>query len=118
MACINVFNVHTATVTETSSGTAVAVPGDALDAYGTIVVSSVTGTTPSFTALIQHSADGVNDWVTVVTFTAATAATRETKVLTTTSVPRLLPYVRASYTVSGTTPSASIVINILYDRRA
>lgn len=63
------------------------------------VVTAASGTTPSLTVLIEHSPDN-STWSTHTTFTAATAANSEHKVLS-----GLDRYVRARWTVSGTTPS-------------
>jgi hypothetical protein len=63
------------------------------------VVTAASGTTPSLTVIIEHSADNAT-WSTHTTFTAATAVNTERKVLS-----GLDRYVRARWTVSGTTPS-------------
>jgi hypothetical protein len=63
------------------------------------VVTAVGGTTPSITVIIEHSPDNTT-WSTHTTFTAATGANTERKVLS-----GLDRYVRARWTVSGTTPS-------------
>lgn len=63
------------------------------------VVTAASGTTPSLTVIVEHSPDNAT-WATHTTFTAATAANTERKVLS-----GLDRYVRARWTVSGTTPS-------------
>ena len=63
------------------------------------VVTAASGTTPSLTVIIEHGPDGTT-WITHTTFTAATGANTERKVLS-----GLDRYVRARWTVSGTTPS-------------
>lgn len=62
-------------------------------------VTAASGTTPSLTVIIEHSPDN-STWSTHTTFTAATAVNTERKILS-----GLDRYVRARWTVSGTTPS-------------
>lgn len=71
-------------------------------------VTAVTGTNPTMDLTIQWSLDGVN-WVTVMTFTQATAATQEYETLTTPFGSRL----RASYIIGGDTPDFTFDITIL-----
>lgn len=59
------------------------------------VVTAVGGTTPSLTVIIEHSPDG-QAWTTHTTFTAATAANTERKVIS-----GLDRFVRARWTISG-----------------
>jgi hypothetical protein len=59
-----------------------------------------TGTTPSLTVLLEDSLDGTT-WNTIGTFTAVTAINRQVINVTT----PFSDQVRASWTVSGTTPS-------------
>lgn len=65
-------------------------------------VFTVTGTTPSATIVLQHSADNVT-YADLATFTAKTAVDGEyVAVASGTTVNR---YLRARWTISGTTPS-------------
>jgi hypothetical protein len=70
-------------------------------------VTDVSGTTPSMTMLVQHSTNN-STWTTLATFTAATAATSQI-VTGTGTVNR---YIRASYTITGTTPSFTTQISL------
>ncbi|MFI9552646.1 hypothetical protein [Nonomuraea endophytica] len=91
---------HTA---ETSTGDSASVDNGASSTNGGVAalhVTAVTGTTPSLTVKVQHSADNVS-FADLITFTAATAATSERKTVTGT-VNR---YVREQHTLSGTTPN-------------
>lgn len=68
-------------------------------------VTAASGTTPSLTVNIQTSHDGAT-WVTVGSFAARTAPGSERKVFN-----GLDQFVRASWTVTGTTPSFSASVN-------
>ena len=68
-------------------------------------VTTVTGTTPSNTVIVQHSTDN-STFADLITFTAATVATQERKTVTGT-VNR---YVRTKRTMSGTTPSFTYAV--------
>jgi len=66
-------------------------------------VTAVSGTSPSITVSVDTSYDGgvADAWRSVGTFTAQTAANTSAHK----SFPGLDRFVRASWTVSGTTPS-------------
>ena len=66
-------------------------------------ITAVSGTTPSLTAVVQHSTNG-SAWTTLGTFTAATAI--GSQVLTGTGATNR--YLRIQWTVSGTTPSFTV----------
>lgn len=89
-------------VTATGAGTAIEVD-DKNEFRGQSIVSAVAGTSPSITVSIDTSYDnGVTDaWRSVGTFTAQTAANTPAHK----SFSGLDRWVRASWTVSGTTPS-------------
>lgn len=89
-------------VTATGVGTAVEVD-DKNEFRGQSIVTAATGTTPSITVSIDTSYDnGVTDaWRSVASFAAQTAANTSAHK----SFPGLDRWVRASWTVSGTTPS-------------
>ena len=71
----------------------------------TLSVTAASGTTPSLTVTIQHSADGVT-WTNHSSFAAATAVTSERKVFG--GIDR---FARASWTVTGTTPSFTFSVS-------
>lgn len=62
-------------------------------------VTAASGTTPSLTVILETSPDN-STWTTLATYTAATAPGTERKVAS-----ALDRFVRARWTVSGTTPS-------------
>lgn len=67
---------------------------------GVLQVSAVSGTTPTLVAKIQHSSDGTT-WVDLITFTSQNAVNGEYLTVSGT-VNR---YLRAQWTIGGTTPS-------------
>lgn len=90
----------------TASGTGTAIEVDDKNEFrGQSIVTAVSGTSPSLTVSIDTSYDnGVTDtWRSVGTFTAQTAANTSAHK----SFPGLDRWVRASWTVSGTTPSVT-----------
>jgi len=100
--------LENATVTATGDGTARDNTSSTANGGGAfIIATSVSGTTPSLTAKIQHSADDVT-YADLVTFTALTSAGAEVKeVASGTTVNR---YLKVVYTVSGTTPSFDVIV--------
>lgn len=84
--------------TATGNGGAV-VMGEHSTLRLTLDVTAASGTTPSLTVNVQHSADG-STWTTHSSFAAKTAAGTERKVFA-----GLDRYARASWTISGTSPS-------------
>lgn len=70
-------------------------------------VTAVSGTTPSLTAVVQHSTNG-STWVTLGSFTAATAI--GSQVITGTGAVNR--YARIAWTVSGTTPSFTAQVSL------
>lgn len=70
-------------------------------------VTEVSGTTPSMTAIIQHSTNG-STWSTLGSFTAVTSSTSE--IITGTGTVNR--YVRANFTISGTDPSFTTQISL------
>lgn len=97
-----------AAVAATANGTTV--DNGASTANGMIAnlhVTAASGTTPTLTVVVQHSTNGTT-WTTLGTFTAATAATSEL-ITATGTVNR---YVRAAFTVGGTTPSFTCQVSL------
>lgn len=92
-----------------ASGNTTGVDGAASSARGYVAnlhVTAASGTTPSLTVKVQHSADN-STWADLATFTAATAVTAEQKVSTSATVNR---YTRVLYTISGTGPSFTFTV--------
>lgn len=70
-------------------------------------ITAVSGTTPSLTAVVQHSTNN-STWATLGSFTAANAV--GSQVITGTGTVNR--YVRVSWTVSGTTPSFTAQVSL------
>lgn len=100
--------LENATYTATASGTARDnTLSTANGGAGFLIVSSASGTTPTLDAKITHSADDVT-YVDLVTFTQATTTTSEVKLVAEgTTVNR---YLKAEFTVGGTSPSFTAII--------
>jgi hypothetical protein len=93
----------------TTSGDGTALDNSSSTANGLVAVLQVlaiSGTTPSITVGVEHSADNIT-YVALGTFTAVTSGTSAQVITTTGTVNR---YLRATWSVSGTTPSATIVV--------
>jgi hypothetical protein len=87
---------------ETSSTNGAAIElDDVSDARLDLVITAVSGTTPTLDVAIQTSADGSTGWTTIASFAQQTA--------TTTGVHKIFGpcdrYIRYSSTIGGTTPS-------------
>lgn len=99
------YALHNITTAETATGNATSVDETASSTNGGAAhlhVITATGTTPSLTVKLQHSTDN-SVWADLLTFTAATAVTKERLAVSAgTTINR---YVRAQWTISGTTPS-------------
>lgn len=76
-------------------------------AVGHLHITAASGTTPQIDMIVEHSTNG-SDWSTLLSFASASTITSEV-VSVTGTVNR---YVRASYTVSGTTPSFTSQVSL------
>lgn len=98
----------TSPISATGSGSAQSVIG-AQEVLCLLDVLSVSGTgSPTLTLRVQGSVDGSTNWSTLGTFTAVTAAGSQEL--------RLVGgqrYLRADYTVSGSTPSFTGVLHFI-----
>lgn len=93
----------------TASGASAGIEVDNRNQFvGQLDVTAASGTTPSLTVAVQTSADnGVTDpWRTVASFPAATAVSTSARQ----NFVGLDRWIRASYTVTGTTPSETISV--------
>lgn len=101
----DITRLHGGNVTTTGSGVATIVPRGSAISVG-VVISGVTGTTPSATFEIQWSHDGIN-WGsadgTADTFTAITTGKTVAKNVTVKG-----PLMRLSWSVTGTTPNFTV----------
>lgn len=94
----------------TATGNGTSVDNSASTSSGFVAqihVTAASGTTPTMTAILQHSTNN-STWTTLGSFTAVTGATSE-RISGTGTVNR---YVRISYTIGGTTPSFTTQISI------
>jgi hypothetical protein len=102
----------TAARTATGQGSAV----DVRDFEGPFVAvldsAAGTGTTPTCDVKLQDSDDGSTGWadVTGAAFTQVVAAASRQKLLVTAGTKR---YIRAAWTIGGTTPSFTFSVNAL-----
>ncbi len=78
-------------------------------AAGHIHCTAISGTGATLTGKVQHSTDG-STWVDLITFTALTAIGAQ-RVEIATGTPSINRYVRALWTLTGTTPSATFAIS-------
>lgn len=95
----------------TATGTGAAVDGGAATTNGGLAqlhVVAISGTTPSATVVVQDSADGSTGWATIATFAAKTAVGAERVTITGT----IRRYTRASWTISGTSPSVTFAVAV------
>ena len=94
----------------TTTGSGSAVTGWSRSAGSTVVrldVTAASGTSPQLTVTVQDSPDG-SSWTTRDTFGVKTAISNETR-----SLPgNLAPYVRAAWTIAGTTPSFTFSVQV------
>ena len=94
-----------ASAARTVSGVGAAVDlGAATSAEVTMLVTAASGTTPSLALALQTSLDGTV-WQTARTLAAVSSPTRVTA-----RVIGALRYLRASYTIAGTTPSFTFAV--------
>lgn len=70
---------------------------------GVLHVSAVSGTTPTLVVKIQHSVDGLTAWTDLATFSSQNSVNGE--YLTVAAGTTVNRYLRALWTVGGTTPS-------------
>lgn len=113
--------INAQTITSSSASTAQALPARGSKGWvGVVSVGTVTGTSPTLDITLQHSSDGTN-WVTLRAFTqlvsgSANSTAHLFAAAATDYLIPLLPYVRASYTAGGTTPSfGSVTVKLLLD---
>ena len=99
-----------ATSTVSVTGASVTMIDNREGFIATITAATVGGTTPTFDAVIEHSDDGVN-WYNLTTFTQITVDSTEVKVITS----DVLEFIRYDLVVTGTTPTADLVINFNYN---
>ncbi len=71
----------------------------------TLAVTAASGTTPTMTVTVEHSADGTT-WVAHTAFPAVTGVATHRRVLS-----GLDRFVRAAWTVGGTTPSFTFTVS-------
>lgn len=101
----------TAAVTATGNGAAIDVRQ--LSGIGAVVLDAAagTGTTPTCAMVIQDSPDGSTGWAPIsgAAFTGLTTAASQQKIGVNWNACR--GWVRAAYTIGGTTPSYTLSVN-------
>lgn len=109
--------INSTTINSSSATSSTPVPATAKTWACVLSTGAKSGTGPTLDVTVQHSADGTN-WVTLIAFTQVTADNAyEVKfaAAATDYLKPLLPYVRTSYTLGGTTPSfAAVTVKFLY----
>lgn len=104
--------------TRLATAAAVTASGNSTDSTGfgrfralraALVVTALTGTTPTLNVTVEDSLDGGVTWFTVVTFAQKTAAGSEAVSLSGPFSDQL----RVKWTVGGTTPSASFTVDVV-----
>lgn len=120
MAAVNSLTLYDATVsaagtTYTTAGTAYGNSGRGYEtlqgSWKNFIATCITDYTAgtSVDTTIEHSPNGVN-WLTVVTFTQVTTTDAvEAKAVTSSTIPNLLPFVRAKVVAVG---SANYVVTV------
>lgn len=101
----------------TSSGTSSALCGlGGYDRFAmALVVTAVSGTSPTLDVTWQHSIDGGTTWFTVVAFTQKTTAVNELRVESEVLAATAEVWgdcMRVSYTIGGTTPSFTFKVDL------
>jgi hypothetical protein len=77
-------------------------------------VTAASGTTPSLTVLIEESPNGSTGWSTHSSFTARSTTGSQVIDLK----KRSQPFLRASWTITGTTPSFTFSVQVANDQSA
>lgn len=77
-------------------------------------VTAVSGTTPSLTVTIEESSNGSTGWAAHSSFTARSTTGSQVIDLK----KRTQPFVRAAWTISGTTPSFTFSVQVANDQSA
>lgn len=101
---LDVADVSAATATAQSAP----VQAHGEDIFLELDVTAASGTAPTLDVVIETSADGSTGWTSVGSFAQATAVGSERKAFT-----GLNNYVRANYTIGGTTPSFDFTVKAL-----
>lgn len=97
--------------TTTGTGTAYKVPEQAGRVSLAVIASAVSGTTPNMVVSLQWSHDN-STWLTADAADTMTALTATGNVVKTFQVKA--PYVRAAWTITGTTPSFTFTTQMFF----
>lgn len=109
----NASELLNATKTTTENGSSFKL-GDDWEGFGAVFkTSSMTGTSPTYDAKLQHSHNG-SDWFDLVTFTQQTSDSSEYKAIT----GDVMEFCRYVLTIGGTTPSATVELNLCYNDKS
>lgn len=108
-----VFLATSAARTATGQGSAVST-GVEQAQVAKLDVTAASGTTPSLTVTIEESANGSTGWAAHSSFTARTGTGSQVIELR----KRSQPFLRAAWTISGTTPSFTFSVQVANDQSA
>jgi hypothetical protein len=108
-----VFLATSSARTATGQGSAVSTNVDQAQ-VAKLDVTAASGTTPSLTVTIEESPNGSTGWSTHSSFTARTGTGSQVIDLK----KRSQPFLRASWTISGTTPSFTFSVQVANDQSA
>ncbi len=107
------FLVTSAARTTTGQGSAVSTNVDQAQ-VAKLDVTAASGTTPNLTVVIEESANGSTGWATHSSFAAKTGTGSQVIELR----KRSQPFMRASWTITGTTPSFTFSVQVANDAGA
>lgn len=107
------FLAASAARTTTGQGSAVSTGVDQAQ-VAKLDVTAASGTTPSLTVVVEESANGSTGWSTHSSFTAKTGTGNQVIELR----KRAQPFLRASWTITGGTPSFTFSVQIANDQSA
>lgn len=99
---------YSTAVTATGEGAALDQGAAKVGYVAALHLTELTGTTPSLTVKIEHSADNVT-YADLVTFSALSAAGSEAKIDLSAAVKQ---YLKVTWTITGTTPSAKFIVAV------
>jgi hypothetical protein len=94
----------------TTTGNSAGVAANEKGQVAKLDVNARSGTTPQLTVTIDESPNGSTGWVTRHTFAVMTNTGSQVMQL-----PRVGPFARASWTISGTTPSFTFSVQVAND---
>lgn len=98
----------------TTSGQGSSIPTNDRNQVAKLDVTAASGTTPNLTVTIEESPNGSTGWATHSSFAAKTGTGSQVIELK----RRTQPFVRAAWTITGTTPSFTFSVQVANDATA